>query len=166
MGRVIFTLFAADFDDGVQSGCRVPGGQDEELVGGLIEEGGKAGHRVVPETQVVDQAAEQLRHDHDVVLQSGEPGDVEAGRRCVAGPHAEPAVAGLFSHSGQFVAQVREQRPVVGRVGKPLLDEVMVGRGSSTRPRRRRTTTHRPEADRRVRRRRCSARTDRPSGSE
>jgi hypothetical protein len=40
-------------------------GQDEELVGGLIEEGGEAGHRLVPKVEVVDEATEQLWHDHD-----------------------------------------------------------------------------------------------------
>jgi len=33
IGRVIFTLLPDDFHDGVQSGCRVAGGQNEELVG-------------------------------------------------------------------------------------------------------------------------------------
>ena len=46
-----------------------PGGQNEELVGGLVEEGGEAGHRVVPEMEIVDEAAEQFGQDHDVVLQ-------------------------------------------------------------------------------------------------
>ena len=99
----------------------VPGGQDEELVGGLIEEGGEAGHRVVPEMQVVDEAAEQLGHDHDVVLERLKPRDVEAGRGCVAGPHPESGVAGLLGRGGEFVTQIREQSPVIRRVRHPLL---------------------------------------------
>ena len=52
-------------------------GQDEELVGRLIQDGGEAGHRVVPEMEVVDESAEQLRQDQDVVLQGVRPGDIE-----------------------------------------------------------------------------------------
>jgi hypothetical protein len=39
-------------------------------------------------------------------------------------------VAGVLGHCSEFVAQIGEQRAVVGRVGQPLLIEVMVGRGS------------------------------------
>src|SRR5689334_8692949 len=46
-----------------------PGGRDEELVGGLVEGGGEAGHRVVPEMPIVDESAKQLGHHDDVVLQ-------------------------------------------------------------------------------------------------
>jgi hypothetical protein len=38
-----FHVVAGDFHDGVQPGCRVPGGQDEELVGGLIKKRWEAG---------------------------------------------------------------------------------------------------------------------------
>ena len=79
--------------------------------------------------QVVDEAAEQLGHDHDVVLERREPPDVEAGGGCVAGPHPESAVAGLFGHRGQFVAQIGEQSPVIRRVRQPLRDQVVVRGG-------------------------------------
>ena len=58
------------------------------------------------------------------------PGDVEAGGGCVAGPHPESGVAGLLGRGGEFVTQIREQSPVVGRVRQPLADQVVVGGGS------------------------------------
>ena len=46
--------------------------------------------------EVVDKTPEQLRHDHDVVLQDVKTGDVEAGSGCVAGPYPQSVVAGLL----------------------------------------------------------------------
>jgi len=79
IGRVIFTLLPVTSTTASSPVVECPGGQDEELVGGLIEEGGEAGHRVVPEVQVVDEAAEQLGDDHDVILEHLKSRDVEAG---------------------------------------------------------------------------------------
>ena len=56
--------------------------------------------------------------------------DVEAGRGCVAGPHPESAIVGLLGRSGQLVAQIGEQPPVIRRVHQPLTDQVMDGAGS------------------------------------
>ena len=80
--------------------------------------------------QVVNESAEQFRHDHDVVLERGKPRDVGARRGFVACPHAETAVAGLPGRGGQRVAQIGDQSPVIRRVRQPLPDEVMAGRGS------------------------------------
>jgi hypothetical protein len=71
-----------------------------------------------------------LVHDHDVVLQGVKSVDVEAGSGRVAGPHPESAVAGLLGRSGQLVAQIGEQPPVIRRVHQPLTDQVMVGAAS------------------------------------
>jgi len=108
----------------------VPGGQDEELVGRLIEEGREAGHGIIPQMQVVDQTTKQLGNDHDVFLERREPGDVEAASGCVAGPHPESSVAGLPGHRSELVTQIGKQSPIVSRVGEPLLDEVTVRGGS------------------------------------
>jgi len=111
---------AGDFGDGVQSGCGVPGGQDEELVGGLVKEGGEACHRVVAEVEVIHQAAEQLGQDDNVVLQRIDSGDVEADGGFVAGPDTEPMVACLMGYGSEFVSQVGEERAVIGRVDDAL----------------------------------------------
>ena len=41
-------VIAGEVHDGVQPGCRVPGGQNEELVRGLVEEGGNPAIELSP----------------------------------------------------------------------------------------------------------------------
>jgi hypothetical protein len=45
-------------------------------------------------------------------------------------PPSRACLAAAVARSGEFVAQILEQCPVVGRVGQALPDEVMVGGGS------------------------------------
>jgi hypothetical protein len=40
------------------------------------------------------------------------------------------SVAGLLGRSGEFVAQIPEQSPVIGRIRQPRADEVVVSRCS------------------------------------
>jgi len=67
---------------------------------GVVARTGEAGHRVVPEMQVVDEAAEQLGHDHDVVLEHLKPRYVEAFGGFVTRPHPESGVAALLGRGG------------------------------------------------------------------
>jgi hypothetical protein len=102
---------AGDFYDGVEAGGRVSGGQDEELVRGLIQERWEACHRIVPEMQVIDEATKELGHDRKIVLLRLERSDVEAGSGNVAGPYSFSGVAGLLGYSGELVAQIRKTAP-------------------------------------------------------
>jgi hypothetical protein len=79
---------------------------NEEPVGSLVQECREAHHRRVAQVQIVDETTEQFGHDHHVVLDDVQAGDVESCRGLVFRPHTKAALTGVLHSRSQLVAQI------------------------------------------------------------
>ena len=87
IGWVIFTLLPLTSTMESSPVIEWPVDKMKNLSAAWSRNAGNPATESSPRREVVDQPAKQLRHDHDVVLQCIDPGDIGACGGLVAGPH-------------------------------------------------------------------------------